>query len=128
MIAGAQMVTRTGLEAASFQAVTAPDEASRSPERGSRQPLDAHPRLRARPTRPHAPAESPRLPRTSKRSADSPPRRQPRATSRSRTRCWRRQVASLGPFRRMNRRGRPGRRSQRPHAPRAEAINTGLAW
>jgi hypothetical protein len=85
MIAGAQMVTRTGLEAASFQAVTAPDEASRSPERGSRQPLDAHPRLRARPTRPHAPAESPRLPRTSKRSADSPPRRQPRATSRSRT-------------------------------------------
>jgi hypothetical protein len=35
------MVTRTGLEAAFFQAVTALDEALRSPERGFTEPADA---------------------------------------------------------------------------------------
>jgi hypothetical protein len=43
------MVTRTGLEAASFQAIRAPDDAHRSPERGSTEPLDAPPRAATAP-------------------------------------------------------------------------------
>lgn len=43
------MVTRTGIEAASFQKVTARDEASCSPERGSMRPLDAPPRASTAP-------------------------------------------------------------------------------